>query len=174
MSPLTQGVPKPQGGDPRQPGATPRGSVTSSCRSPERAAQVFPLCVPLCRPPPLCGYPSLRFRASARDQLPVLAPQGTEKFFATCDSWFRAVRFLDHEGLEGHELAHAKTQRQWFCPDVEVANFDGGYPGCPGEGAFQWLNRSRTVPVGCFPESEWGLCDMHGQLWEWCEEEDGS
>ena len=29
---------------------------------------------------PLCGHPSLRLRASARDQLPFLAPQGTGEF----------------------------------------------------------------------------------------------
>jgi hypothetical protein len=36
--PLTQRDPQPQGGDLRQPGATPRGSVVETCRSPERAA----------------------------------------------------------------------------------------------------------------------------------------
>ncbi len=35
----TMGDPQPQRGDLREPGATPRGSVTRSCRSPERASQ---------------------------------------------------------------------------------------------------------------------------------------
>jgi formylglycine-generating enzyme required for sulfatase activity len=50
----------------------------------------------------------------------------------------------------------------------QVANFDGGSPDGPGEDAFKWLCREQTLQVGCFPESEWGLCDIHGQLWEWC------
>jgi formylglycine-generating enzyme required for sulfatase activity len=98
-------------------------------------------------------------------------------------SWNDVQEFIRKlNNLEGTDKYRLPTEAQWeyaaragtttpfhtgSCLSTDQANYDGNNPlsGC-AKGQY----RQKPVRVGSFAPNSWGLYDMHGNVWEWCQD----
>jgi formylglycine-generating enzyme required for sulfatase activity len=93
---------------------------------------------------------------------------GTEKVFGKVSTFA-----LPHEDMWEYACRGDKGNQQPFYFGKELngkqANIDGNYPfGTTAKGRYL----ERTTAVGSYEgvaPHPWNLCDMHGNVWEWCE-----
>ena len=98
-------------------------------------------------------------------------------------SWEDAKEFCDRLTQHTNREYRLPTEAEWeyacraetktpfhFGETIttELANYDGKYVyGAGVEGEY----RGETTEVGQFPPNAFGLYDMHGNVWEWCEDD---
>ena len=109
-------------------------------------------------------------------------------------SWEEAVEFCKRLSNKTKRTYRLPTEAEWeyACRSrtntpfhfgetisTELANYRGTdweyegkvYPGNYGRG-LKGIYREQTTPVGYFKvANNFGLCDMHGNVWEWCEDD---
>ncbi|MFN6560961.1 MAG: SUMF1/EgtB/PvdO family nonheme iron enzyme [Nostoc sp. ChiSLP01] len=99
-----------------------------------------------------------------------------------CVSWNDAVEFCQKLSQKTRRTYRLPSEAEWeyACRagtttpfyfgetiTVDLANYNGNYTYASApKGEY----RKQTTPVGSFPPNAFGLYDMHGLVWEWCQD----
>ncbi|OUL34724.1 SUMF1/EgtB/PvdO family nonheme iron enzyme [Nostoc sp. 106C] len=98
-------------------------------------------------------------------------------------SWYDAVEFCDRLSQHTNKQYRLPSEAEWeyacragttspfhFGETIttELANYDGTFTYASEP---KGKNRQQTTDVGSFPPNGFGLYDMHGNVWEWCQDD---
>jgi formylglycine-generating enzyme required for sulfatase activity len=98
-------------------------------------------------------------------------------------SWNHAIEFCARLSNKTHKSYRLPSEAEWeyacragtttpfsFGETIttDLANYDGNYTYGSG---IKGKYREQTTDVGIFPPNPFGLFDMHGNIWEWCQDE---
>lgn len=89
-------------------------------------------------------------------QAPAFFPPGVEAVLPTEAEWEYTCRA---GGVPGTPFSFGKN----ISPNQ--VNYDGNLP---YSGAAKGEYRNKTIAVKALPANDWGLYQMHGNVWEWC------
>ncbi|BAZ00044.1 hypothetical protein NIES37_40270 [Tolypothrix tenuis PCC 7101] len=98
-------------------------------------------------------------------------------------SWYDAVEFCSRLSKYTNKEYRLPSEAEWeyACRagtttpfhfgetmTTELANYNGNYTYASEP---KGKNRQKTIEVGSFPPNGFGLYDMHGNVWEWCQDD---
>jgi formylglycine-generating enzyme required for sulfatase activity len=83
-------------------------------------------------------------------------------------SWYEAVEFCDRLSVYTGRTYRLPSEAEWeyACRAGTTTPFHFGETLSPE--VANYGNKGKTTTVGKFPANAFGLCDMHGNVWEWC------
>ena len=87
-----------------------------------------------------------------------------------CVSWDDAQAFCEWLSAREGRTYGLPTEAEWeyACRAGTTSRYHWGDAPDPSRANYAGSGPGRPVAVGSYPPNPWGLCDMHGNVWEWC------
>lgn len=97
-------------------------------------------------------------------------------------SWADCQKFVRGINAMGQGIVALPTEAQWeyacragtMTPYSFGMTLNGDKANCNGKSPYGTtvvgLYREETTPVGLYEPNAWGIYDMHGNVWEWCQD----